>query len=614
MQFLKNTSGFTLIRRSARIQAEEAYQKGDYDTAILNLERILFFYPNDKEIKAEIDKIKQEKLQAVAPEEKQDLRRWVNDAQKAIQMRDIEVLPELYEKIKSLHETEPVLSQIEEVLDQNDIQVQFEQEKVRLIDESNVLGEKFLKQSHWRQAIASFDKVLQLDPNNKIANQGVQEASQAIQREEEKKATPPAAPLPAPPAAIELKPEVQEKEKKQDEITALMEEGKQRYQRKEYESSIKSFEGVFEFSPENKEASKWIDKAKKELVKSKDKMFEETKTELDKQVKASIDDSIEHAKQLIEQGRLNEAQVELDRIQLVDSDNKQIKLLTVFLRDKQKEIDALHREAESQNNKEQLIHLAQTEFRSGNLMGARILMEKVVKLDPSDAKANNSLKYIDEKMAQELMGLRTQAPVVPAQSEKAPRPAKVEKTAAVNVAPPVAINPEEENYLKELETEYEAFRSAQQASSELRQQLKEKYQILTPKPMPPVSSPTPPALFIEESTPPAPTASEPAQSTAVSEESSFLDDLQKSALEMQDDYSALIKEQARLSERSNVTKTDPDLPQEILIDRAIRLYKEGRLEQSKAVFEQVIKQDPTDRKAAKSIEIINQKLLSSTAR
>jgi hypothetical protein len=84
------------IRRSARIQAEEAYQKGDYDTAILNLERILFFYPNDKEIKAEIDKIKQEKLQAVAPEEKQDLRRWVNDAQKAIQMRDIEGVAHLY--------------------------------------------------------------------------------------------------------------------------------------------------------------------------------------------------------------------------------------------------------------------------------------------------------------------------------------------------------------------------------------------------------------------------------------------------------------------------------------------------------------------------------------
>jgi len=185
------------------------------------------------------------------------------------------------------------------------------------------------------------------------------------------------------------------------DVSDLLRAAKKLHRKGEYERAIMKYEEVFMLDPHNKKASKGIDRAKeKQILKGKGE-YELRKEKFERELKERVEFYISTAVGLQGRGKYDAAKIMIQKGLMLDPENKKLRQLRKE-NDLSFQESLLSREALSTKNKSErannLVNKGIKEYLLGNYIRAKRYFEKVLKLDPNDQKAKNSILKIDRKM------------------------------------------------------------------------------------------------------------------------------------------------------------------------------------------------------------------------
>ncbi len=102
----------------------------------------------------------------------------------------------------------------------------------------------------------------------------------------------------------------------------------------EYDRAVETFEKIFLLDPLHAKASRGIDKARRRLIEEKEKEEEVLSRINENENVETIQLELEHAENALENGQSAQARVHLNRILLIDSENREAKKLLHRLEEK----------------------------------------------------------------------------------------------------------------------------------------------------------------------------------------------------------------------------------------------------------------------------------------
>ena len=640
------------VKSLAWKQAQFAAQNEDYDRAIWNLERILMFSPNDAEVKKEIQRFAMAKKgnfssadEAAAMQEQPERKTLAtrDDLQRirmALDANDLKKAEALHQRLVNAYPDDPQLKSYEKEIQSKRFQLAIRQEKNSEQTRLKKEADQFYQKGLWALAVeryealqglggldsqsqqrlrmskesASIDQQQMLDEANRVRQQQEQRHNQQKIKEKVEKEKREQERMKRHPKqmtsessedslawmykdnvearrAEELAMEKQMEEEARQrallekentkQIETFIKNGKKLLNDGQYEEAIKVFEQVFALDPENREASEWIDQSKESLIAEAEKKYKENKKEIDKSVEEGKKESLDLAKALLEDGRIYEAQVEVERLLVIDPNLKEAKMLRVFIEDKIKELEMDQSQQALESSKNEYIRKSQVEFSKGNLAGAKVLMGKAVEIDPEDEKAKRSLAFLEQQAAEELSSWSEDASTfekddIQIQMSEIDE-AKMAETAMLEAMRGVdgvgelsssVETTEVDTMLQDLEIDYSAFLKEKARFQQERESRMAQFQQSAMKE----------AVMVNQS---------------VEQQSEELDAFVEEA-----------KEQRALN-----PVVDSRVSKETLVEMASGYFRAGNLKKAKETFEEIVRMDPDDQKAIRSIQIINERML-----
>jgi len=173
------------------------------------------------------------------------------------------------------------------------------------IREYYIQGKKYYHQQQYQQAIAEFQKVLELNPNYTKALGYIERAKKRIKETKERELKAKEAELKARQEAEErARKEAQAKKQKQAREHYLR--GESLYRQKSYEQAIAEFQKVLELNPNYTKALGYIERAKKRIKETKERELKAKEAELKARQEAEVEKKADQTSQLEAARRLKE--------------------------------------------------------------------------------------------------------------------------------------------------------------------------------------------------------------------------------------------------------------------------------------------------------------------
>lgn len=189
----------------------------------------------------------------------------------------------------------------------------------------------------------------------------------------------------------------EEEKTRQKAIKSLYKEGKKLFKQKRYFEARQKVEGVFALDSNNEKASKLLDKINDAMVKEREKERAYVRERQRKEINARLDSYASEIHQMHTQGRYTEAAILIEKGLLLDPSNKYFKeLKEINVRGTKAQRQVENTPQEQKNN---LVNLGIKQYIQGNYVEAKRYFEKVLEIDPTDEKAQNSIAKLDQKIS-----------------------------------------------------------------------------------------------------------------------------------------------------------------------------------------------------------------------
>ncbi|MCD6384290.1 tetratricopeptide repeat protein [Candidatus Sumerlaeota bacterium] len=306
-------------------------------------------------------------------------------------------------------------------------------------------GNKYLARGDFDRAISCFTRALELDKENKPAQQGIVRAKQEKERR--------------------LLAE-KEREKKKELIESRLERGIALYKEKQFETALKEFKSVLALDSNNKTAQKYAKKCESRI-----KEFEKEKAEAEAR-KKQISENLAKAQEMINKGDYEGAIACYKAVLKLDKDNKNAKFGIrraedlLAMKKQKEEAEALRKRKIAKLIKRANLALADSDYKE-----AKELFNEILKIDPANEKAKQGLAK-----AQSLEQEAKKREIELAQAKKKEQKKKVKKEPKKE-----KIKPQKKEEEKPVPTEAEKQRKELEEIKRIRREQREKAEKLTNK-------------------------------------------------------------------------------------------------------------------------------------
>lgn len=388
-----------LLKEADNVLAVE----GDADKALVVLNRAYILDQGNDLVVKKIREVRNLKDGGVAPAQ---IKKMVEDEIISVTLKEKEEAAPEYSRVDIFRRSKSILSssakenykrkvaefikRAQKKLKRNDFEgAKKEIERIFLFDKENPVAKDLLER------IVAFEanyKGVDGDKETKEAfEKGI--ALEAVHTQMGKAAKKTASIVRTPPQA---KKEKSESEKKT--IKKLMKEGKKLYKKERYYEALSKFEAVFAIEANNMAASRYIDKVKEAMDEERKEEEKRLREKRLAEIRAKIQSYTDKIKQLQSQGKYTAAAVVIEKGLLLDPSNKYLLAIKEVNEKGVAEQEKL--ENKPAERAKHLVNSAIKEYIQGNYIKAKELFDEVLKINPNDKKAQNSIKKIEAKIEQ----------------------------------------------------------------------------------------------------------------------------------------------------------------------------------------------------------------------
>jgi type II secretory pathway component GspD/PulD (secretin)/Tfp pilus assembly protein PilF len=332
---------------------------------------------------AESDKeAERERLEAMQEAQEEKIESLYDRARGAYSDEDYEGAIDLVEKVLA---EEPEHRRARSLLEKSTERLERQRREAfeEKVDQQIELAEDHLDAERYDEAMTAYRQALKLDPGNREAQQGLEEAAEekaeAIARAEEE----------AREAAMR---------ERQERIDSLVDQGEDQLRDDQYDKAIDSFKQALKLDPESREAQRGLEDATEEKAEAQARAEEEAREEAERQFQERVENLAEKAEDYLDEDQYEEAIDTFEQVLQLDPGNRDAQAGIEEAAEEKAEAQARAeeqaREAAEREREEQiesLVDRGESQLDEDRYTDAIAAFEQVLQLDPENSTARKRL-------------------------------------------------------------------------------------------------------------------------------------------------------------------------------------------------------------------------------